>query len=87
MCLHIISGFWFHAPHGNLTLTKASVARVVGWVEARPDGAWSFPRRNLPHLGAGIVDEAGFGAGKIVGAVPIHWRASTHPTQYPGYAC
>ncbi|MCP4709660.1 MAG: hypothetical protein GY869_13620, partial [Planctomycetes bacterium] len=31
-------------------------------------------------FGVGIVDEAGFGAVKIVGAYPIHWRASTHPT-------
>ncbi len=57
-------------PQASVAWIVASVARVVGWVEARPDGGFGYgpSRAETHHLGAGIVDEAGFGAGKIAQA-------------------
>ncbi len=40
--------------------TTASAARVVGWVEARPDGGFGhgLSRAETHHLEGGIVDDA-----------------------------
>ncbi len=60
---------------------SASIAWVVGWVEAHPDGGFGHgpSRAETHHLGRGSL-VMGLGAGKIAGASPVHWRASTHPT-------
>ncbi len=40
-----------------------------------------FPAPKPITLGRASLMMMGFGAVKIVGAVPIHWRASTHPLE------
>ncbi len=69
--------------------SKRSPGRGMEWVEARPDGGFghSLSRAETCLTLERVSLMTGFGAGKIVGAIPIHWRASTHPAQYPGYAC
>ncbi len=43
----------------RISMISASVARVVGWVEARPDGGFEHgpSRAETHHLGAGIVND------------------------------
>ncbi|MCP4699027.1 MAG: hypothetical protein GY862_19565 [Gammaproteobacteria bacterium] len=66
---------------------SASVARVVGWVEARPD---SRLQARFNHAETCLINDArlkvmGFGAGKTMPKTTI--GARLYPSYNPGYAC